>query len=69
MADNLTSGHNYRALSMLAEVHKIIGELLAAGYSENTGHFDENFIYQCFYCRQRLEHVIKEVGRHENSSE
>ena len=69
MADMLTSGHNYRALSMLAEVHKITGELLAAGYSENTGHFDTDFIYQCFYCRQRLERVIQEVGRHENNSE
>ena len=69
MADMLTSGHNYRALSMLAEVHKITGELLATGYSENTGHFDKNFIYQCFYCRQRLEHIIREVGRHENNPE
>lgn len=69
MADMLTSGHNYRALSMLAEVHKIIDELLATGYSENTGHFHTDFIYQCFYCRQRLERVILEVERHENDSE
>lgn len=68
MADMLTSGHNFMVLSRLAEVHKITGELLVTGYNENTGHFDPDFIYQCLYCRQRLERIIREVDRHENHS-
>lgn len=65
MANNLVSGHNYRAMQLVAEVHQILGELMMGGYDPETGHFERDYICMVLYCRQRLEKAAAEAEKHE----
>lgn len=68
MANNLVSGHNYRAMQLVAEVHQILGELMTGGYNPESGHFERDYIAMVLYCKQRLERAAAEAEKHEKYS-
>ena len=65
MSNNLVSGHNYRAMQLVSEVHQILGELMVGGYDPETHHFERDYIVMLLYCRQRLERAAREAEEHE----
>lgn len=65
MANNMVSGYSYRAISKMAEVKRVLSEMIVQGYDEKTGHFDRDVLQTLDWCCKTLNDVKMEVDLNE----